>query len=161
MKYNDMTVENVTKEDLPKLAKLLGDDSILMHEDICFEHSKYSMNENGEITAFIILRQHSLYDYFGGDIPLDRNFVEWSSHIRDGIKQCFSEESCHFEVIFYYLKDKEYSIHLYNLYEFTHTFDRVLRGTKGIGRATRDRGTDIVRWGVRIGWPAPQMRTIF
>lgn len=119
-----MIIENVTKEDLPKFAKLLGNNSILMHDDICYEHSKYCMNGNGEITALIILRQHSLYDYFGGDIPLDRNIVKWcESHIRDGISQCFSEESSHYEMLFCYLKDKEYSIHLYNLYAFTHTFD--------------------------------------
>ena len=123
MKYNDIEIENITKEILPKLSQMIGSDLSLIQDDICFEHSKYCMNKDGEIIAFIILRNHSLYDYFNGEVPLDRNIVKWYSHIRDGISECFSEEDNHFEMIFYYLKDMEHSIHLYNLYAFTHTFE--------------------------------------
>lgn len=65
-----MEIRNVTKEDLPKIAALLNDETLATRSDICFEHSKLMFNEDGVIDAFIVLRQYSLNEFFGGDIPL-------------------------------------------------------------------------------------------
>ena len=115
MKYNDMIVENVTKEDLPKLAKLLGDNSILMYEDICFEHSKYCTNENGEITAFVIVRQHSLFDYYKKNIPYIQH-ARWDKKlIREQIHTWHSNDYDHYELLYCYQKSKNDHRHLHNL----------------------------------------------
>ena len=39
MEYKNMEVEYITKDNLPKIAELLGDESLLAYDDICFEHS--------------------------------------------------------------------------------------------------------------------------
>lgn len=128
MKYKGMEVESITKENLSKIAEQIGDDSLLAHDDICFEHSMYSMNENGEITAVIILRRNSLYDYFGGEIPADINFEEDEYHIREDLHKLHPDGNEHYEMICYYLKDKEYHYHLRNLYNLVAYHDGLLIG---------------------------------
>ena len=64
-----MNTRNITKDDLPMLAELVGCPELTEREDMSFEHSSMAIDENGEVVAFIVLRQRSLQDFFGGEIP--------------------------------------------------------------------------------------------
>ena len=65
-----MEIRNVTRGDLPKLAELISCGELATRDDICFEHSAVAADENGEIKAFVITRQRSLQDFFGGGYPM-------------------------------------------------------------------------------------------
>ena len=116
MKYKGMEVESITEENLPKIAEKIGDDSLLAYDDICFEHSMYSMNEKGEITAVIILRRNSLFDYFDGQIPADNNFNENKYIIKQSLNSLYPNDTDHYEMVCCYLKSNNYFIHIHELY---------------------------------------------
>ena len=116
MKYKNMEVEYITKDNLPKIAELLGDESLLAYDDICFEHSMYSMNKKGEITSVVILRRNSLFDYYGGDIPDDINFEEHKDVIRQSLNDLYPDGNVHYEMVGCYLKSRNYFIHIHELY---------------------------------------------
>ena len=106
----EMIIKDVTKEDLPMLAKLVGNDDWCDDERISFEHSKMCVDEKGDIQAFIILRHNSLIDYFGGEIPLDIKIMN-SPHYYEGAEYAIIEyvkDYCtsnnQYEIIIYYNK---------------------------------------------------------
>lgn len=68
-----MVIRNIEKKDLPMLAKLVKNKSIKTMDDICYEHSKICISDYGEILCFIVLREHSLMDFFKEGIPMDEN----------------------------------------------------------------------------------------
>ena len=68
-----MKTRKIEKSDLPMIAKLAKDKSIKKIEDICFKHSKICLSDDGEVLCFIVLRECSLIDFFGGNIPKDEN----------------------------------------------------------------------------------------
>ena len=67
-----MGLRHITKEDLPKLAELISCEELAAREDISFDHSAVAIDDNGVIVAFVIMRQRSLQDFFGGRIPDER-----------------------------------------------------------------------------------------
>lgn len=107
------TIRSITKEDLPILAKLIGDKDLCSRDDLCLEHSKMSLNDEGVITSFVILRQNSLIDYLGGEIPADvtvdkndENYEEgFEYHVRDDVVEFKKEE--HYELVHWYLRQGE------------------------------------------------------
>ncbi|MBR4913245.1 MAG: hypothetical protein IKZ54_10465 [Bacteroidales bacterium] len=71
-----MDIRNITKEDLPKLAELISCGELATRDDISFEHSAVAVDENGNVAAFVITRQRSLQDFFGGRIPDEPSMKE-------------------------------------------------------------------------------------
>ena len=63
-----MEIRNITPNDLPVLKNLVGTDDFT---DICYEYSKISINDDGEITSFVISTPKSIKDYLGEVIPLE------------------------------------------------------------------------------------------
>jgi hypothetical protein len=76
-----MKIRNITPNDLPILKDLVGDD----FTDICYEYSKLSINDNGEITSFVIITPKTIKDHFGGIIPIDKLCFN-SIHYYEGMK---------------------------------------------------------------------------
>lgn len=106
-----MVIRSIDKKDLPMMAKLVKDESIKTMEDICYEHSKICLSDDGEILCFIVLREHSLMDFFNGVIPKDENLnddaeegEEW--WVKEDIESYVGK---HYEIVAAYLKDIHYS----------------------------------------------------
>ena len=95
-----MEVRHVTKEDLPKLAELISCEELATREDISFDHSAVVIDDNGVILAFVIMRQRSLQDFFGGRIP-DEIIPEDDEDYEEGDEFAFREE------IEEYIRDNE------------------------------------------------------
>ena len=111
----DMKIKKVTKEDLPMLAELICSEELATREDICFEYSEYSINPKGEITAFVIVRQHSLFDYYKKNIPYIQQ-ARWNKKlIREQIHTWHSNDNDHYELLYCYQKSKNDHRHLHNL----------------------------------------------
>ena len=106
-----MVIRNIEKSDLPLVAKLAKDESVKTMDDICFEHSKICFSDEGDVLCFIALREHSLMDFFNGNIPKDENLdddaeegEEW--WIKEDIESYVGK---HYEVVATYLKNSYYS----------------------------------------------------
>jgi len=140
-KESKLHIRCVTKEDLPRLAELINSPELATREDICFEHSKLRTDNDGNIIAFIISRKHSLYDFFGGDIPEDESVDKTAPDYDPGDEgntadellmrwavSCFSIEK-HLEIIYWYLApNKDYTI-LDDVYSFTFNVSPLLKWT--------------------------------
>ena len=94
-----MEIRNITSNDLPVLKNLIGTDDFA---DICYEYSKMSLNDNGEITSFVITTPKSIKDYLGGIIPNDElcyksiHYYEgMECWIRDDLEEYFPNEQYH------------------------------------------------------------------
>lgn len=115
----DMKIRKVTKEDLPMLSELISCEELATREDICFEYSEYSINMKEEITAFVILRRHSLFDYYKGNIPCNLH-SRWNKNaIREQIYKCHPNDNDHYELLYCYQKSKNDHRHLHNLCALT------------------------------------------
>ena len=90
-----MEIRNVTQEDLPKMAALLNDETLATRSDICFEHSKLMINDDGEIVSFLILRQYSINEFLNGNVPLDN--CKYS--FQEMLDEYFSD-NCQFELLY-------------------------------------------------------------
>lgn len=77
-----MEIRNITPNDLPVLKNLVGTDDFT---DICYEYSKIRINDDGEITSFVISTPKSIKDYLGEVIPLDELCFK-SRHYYDGME---------------------------------------------------------------------------
>lgn len=103
-----MELRHVTKEDLPKLAELISCEELAAREDICFEHSAVAIDDNGVIVAFVIMRQRSLQDFFGGRIPDeiitedDEDYEEGDEFIYRNETEEHFPESVQYEMIYSY-----------------------------------------------------------
>lgn len=86
-----MELRHITKEDLPKLAELISCEELATREDISFDHSAVAIDDNGVILAFVIMRQRSLQDFFGGRIP-DEIITEDDEDYEEGDEFAFREE---------------------------------------------------------------------
>ena len=103
-----MELRHITKEDLPKLAELISCDELATRDDISFDHSAVAIDDNGVIVAFVIMRQRSLQDFFGGRIP-DEIITEDDEDYEDGDEFIYRNEtedhfpeSIQFEMIYSY-----------------------------------------------------------
>lgn len=108
-----MEIRNITKEDLPKLAELISCDDLATREDISFEHSAMAIDENGVIKAFVITRQRSLQDFFGGRIPDeiitdDEEYEEGDEYIYRNETEEHFPESVQYEMIYSYETEDYY-----------------------------------------------------
>ena len=104
-----MNIRRIEKEDLPRIAKLAKDESLKTREDICYEHSKIYLSDNGEVVCFIVLCERSLFEFFNGNIPMDEN-VEKDEDYEEGDEWWVKEEieafdGKHYEIIAAYLKE--------------------------------------------------------
>ena len=108
-----MEIRRIEKKDLPMIAKLAKDETLKTRDDICFEHSKMFLSDDGEVVCFIVLRERSLLEFFNGNIPAVENFKgeyldEW--WVKEEIE---SYDFKHYEIIAAYLKegvdDQEFS----------------------------------------------------
>ena len=103
-----MELRHVTKEDLPKLAELISCEELATREDISFDHSAVAIDDNGVIVAFVIMRQRSLQDFFGGRIPDeiitedDEDYEEGDEFIYRNETEDHFPESIQFEMIYSY-----------------------------------------------------------
>ena len=84
-----MDIRNITKEDLSKLAELISCGELATRDDISFEHSAVAVDENGNVAAFVITRQRSLQDFFGGRIPDEPSMKEEEDYME--VTSSFSE----------------------------------------------------------------------
>lgn len=105
-----MTIRKIEKNDLPIIAKLANQTSLESREDICFDHSRICLSDKGEVLCFIILREHSLIDFFNGEIPADEN-TEYDEDYVEGdewwVKEHLVHFEKHYEVIAMYNKEGE------------------------------------------------------
>ena len=103
-----MELRHITKEDLPKLAELISCEELAAREDISFDHSAVAIDDNGVIVAFVIMRQRSLQDFFGGRIPDeiitedDEDYEEGDEFIYRNETEDHFPESIQFEMIYSY-----------------------------------------------------------
>ncbi len=111
-----MELRHITKEDLPKLAELISCEELAAREDISFDHSAVAIDDNGVIVAFVIMRQRSLQDFFGGRIPDeiitedDEDYEEGDEFIYRNETEDHFPESIQFEMIYSYeTKDYHYA----------------------------------------------------
>ena len=72
-----MEIRRIEKKDLPMIAKLAKDETLKTRDDICFEHSKMCLDDDGEVLCFIVLRERSLIVFFNGNIPAVENFEKY------------------------------------------------------------------------------------
>lgn len=124
MKYKNIEVEDVTKENLPKISEVVGENLSLIQDHICFEHSKYCVNKKGEITAVIILKQHSLYDYYNGKIPANTKFKD-KHYLKRYLEKWHPNGKEHYEIVYCYLKSEDYFVHLHELYNLIASHDGI------------------------------------
>lgn len=103
-----MEIRNVIKDDLPKLAKLISCEELATREDISFEHSVVAIDEDGTIRAFVIMRQRSLQDFFGGRIPDESSMKEEDDYMegdeciyRNEVEEYFPE-NIQYELLYSY-----------------------------------------------------------
>ncbi|MBR1916291.1 MAG: hypothetical protein IJ832_00335 [Bacteroidaceae bacterium] len=79
-----MTFRSIVKEDLPRLAKLADNQELCIMEDLCLEHSKMCLDDKGKVLAFVVIRQNSLIDYCGGQIPADESIDKNGKYYQEG-----------------------------------------------------------------------------
>ena len=112
-----MELRRIERKDLPMIAQLAKDETLKTRDDICFEHSKMYLSDDGEVICFIVLRERSLLEFFNGDIPMDEN-VKNDKYYEEGdewwVKESVeSYDFKHYEIIATYLKegvdDQEFS----------------------------------------------------
>lgn len=103
-----MTIRKIETNDLPIIAKMANDNSLETRDDICFEHSRICLSDDGEVLCFIVLREHSLIDFFNGEIPADEN-TEYDEDYVEGeewfIKEDIEHFKDHYEIIAMYHKE--------------------------------------------------------
>ncbi|MBQ1652821.1 MAG: hypothetical protein II060_03450 [Bacteroidales bacterium] len=111
-----MELRHVTKEDLPKLAELISCEELATRDDISFDHSAVAIDDSGVILAFVIMRQRSLQDFFGGRIPDeiitedDEDYMEGDEFIyRNETEEHFPED-IHYEMIYSYETENYYYV---------------------------------------------------
>ncbi len=117
-----MEIRNVTRGDLPKLAELISCGELATRDDISFEHSAADVDGNGTVVAFVIMRQRSLQDFFGGRIP-DEIITEDDEDYEDGDEFIYRNEteehfpeSVQYEMIYSYeTKDYHYAQECFGL----------------------------------------------
>ncbi len=103
-----MEIRNVTRGDLPKLAELISCGELATRDDISFEHSAVAVDGNGTVVAFVIMRQRSLQDFFGGRIPDeiiaedDEDYEEGDEFIYRNETEEHFPESVQYEMIYSY-----------------------------------------------------------
>ena len=126
-----MELRHITKEDLPKLAELISCDELATRDDISFDHSAVAIDDNGVIVAFVIMRQRSLQDFFGGRIPDeiitedDEDYMEGDEYaFRNEVEENFSEE-IQYELIYSYQSesDKPFDHNICKCYDFASKDD--------------------------------------
>ncbi len=115
-----MELRHITKEDLPKLAELISCDELATRDDISFDHSAVAIDDNGVIVAFVIMRQRSLQDFFGGRIPMEGDEYAF----RNEVEENFSEE-IQYELIYSYQSesDKPFDHNICKCYDFASKDD--------------------------------------
>lgn len=103
-----MIIRKIEKTDLPIIAKLVKDKSLETRDDICFKYSKICLSDEGEVLCFILLKEHSLIDFFNGEIPADKN-VEHDEDYEEGdewwVKEHIEHFEKHYEIIAMYSKE--------------------------------------------------------
>ena len=102
-----MEIRRIEKKDLPMIAKLAKDETLKTRDDICFEHSKMFLSDDGEVVCFIVLRERSLLEFFNGNIPAVENFEKDKHKYLDEwwVKEYIEEIEEHYEIIAAYLKE--------------------------------------------------------
>ena len=111
-----MELRHITKEDLPKFAELISCEELATREDISFDHSAVAIDDNGVIVAFVIMRQRSLQDFFGGRIPDeiitedDEDYEEGDEFIYRNETEEHFPESVQFEMICSYETENYYYV---------------------------------------------------
>lgn len=111
-----MELRRIERKDLPMIAQLAKDETLKTRDDICFEHSKMYLSDDGEVICFIVLREHSLLEFFNGNIPAVENFeINKHKYLDEWWVKEFVEsyDDKHYEIIATYLKegvdDQEFS----------------------------------------------------
>ena len=101
-----MKIRNISKDDLPKLSKLVNDEQLCLMENICFEHSKLSIDDNGKIISFLILIPHNIEEYYGGKIPVDRKAKFNANHLIEDIQESYKDGN-QYELYSWYLDEMD------------------------------------------------------
>ena len=104
---NVRNIRKIERADLPMLAELAKDKTIETRDDICFEHSKMYLSDDGEVLCFIVLRERSLIEFFNGNIPAVENFEKDKHKYLDEwwVKEDIEYFEKHYEIIATYLKE--------------------------------------------------------
>lgn len=111
-----MEIRNISPNDLPVLMDLVGTDDFT---DICYEYSKMSINEDGEITSFVITRKATIQDFYDGIIPSDES--------NEGVENYLIDHPIdkQYQILHLYLKDGEHYTTLENTYESIRCGDMI------------------------------------
>lgn len=101
-----MIVRNVKPNEIETLKVLTPDDQSFYTDDIWCEQSKICTDEDGDILGFALVKPHSIYDFFGGEVPPEEGVEErkkwWIKEDIDYFKDS------QYEVLFY-MKSMELS----------------------------------------------------
>ena len=101
---------------MPKLAELISCEELATRDDISFDHSAVAIDDNGVIVAFVIMRQRSLQDFFGGRIPDeiitddDEDYMEGDEFIYRNDTEVHFPEDIHYEMIYSYETENYYYV---------------------------------------------------
>ena len=99
-----MEIRRIEKEDLPMIAELAKDETLKTRDDICFEHSKMYLSDDGEVLCFIVLRERSLLEFFNGNIPANENIdIDDDGWWEKEFIESYGYK--HYEIIATYLKE--------------------------------------------------------
>lgn len=100
-----MILRSVKKEEIETLKSLTPDDKSFYTDNIWYEQSKVCTNDEGEILGFALVKPHSIYDFFGGEVPPEEGGEEREKlWIKEEIELL---KDCQFEILFY-MKPMEY-----------------------------------------------------
>lgn len=64
------------KKKIDRLKTLVDDKEYFESDNIWYEQSKVCINDEGEILGFVLIKPHTLYDFFGGEITDEENVEE-------------------------------------------------------------------------------------
>lgn len=94
-----MILRSVKKEEIETLKSLTPDDKSFYTDNIWYEQSKVCTNDEGEILGFALVKPHSIYDFFGGEVPPEEDVEEdmkWMTK-----KDIDNLKDSQYEVLFY------------------------------------------------------------
>lgn len=95
------------------MKALTPNDQSFYTDDIWCEQSKVCTDDEGEILGFALVKPHSIYDFFGGEVPAEEGVEERKKWWRKEVIDYFKDSQ--YEVLFY-MKSMELSSENNNIY---------------------------------------------
>lgn len=99
-----MILRSVKPEEIETLKALTPNDQSFYTDDIWCEQSKVCTDDEGGILGFALVKPHSIYDFFGGEVPAEGGVEEEMKWLTKKDIDYFKDSQ--YEV-FFYMKSME------------------------------------------------------